>query len=144
MEKQLIILIIAVLLICIGLSGCFDNNGNNDKKEDENSLIGNTLIGSWETYPYYYENGVRVNDTPSTATIYENGTMASISVVDNSIMWNPYNMTNEQFCLGEDFNLYCYDIEFFESGNRVILSTYYQDEETGLMNLLFIELIRIV
>jgi len=90
MKKQLIITLIAVLLIVVGFSGCFEED--NDKKENEKPLIEYTLIGSWETYPYYYENGVRIDDTPSTAIIYENGTMASISVVDGSTIWNPYSM----------------------------------------------------
>ena len=140
MKKQLIITLVAVLLIVLGFSGCFEED--NDKKEDENPSIGYTLIGSWETYPYYYENGVRIDDAPSTAIIYENGTMASISVVDGSTIWSPYSMVNEQFCLGEEPDVYCYDIEFFDNGNRVILSTYYEDPETGLMNQIFIELIR--
>jgi hypothetical protein len=131
---------IVVLIICVGLSGCFEEK--NDKKEDENPSMENTLIGSWETYPYYYENEVRVDDIPSTAIIYENGTMASISVFDNSTIWNPYSMINNQFCLGEEPDIYCYDIEFFDNGNRVILSTYYEEPESGLMNQIFIELIR--
>ena len=142
MNKQLIIIVVAVLLICVGLSGCFEEN--NDKKEDDKPSIGFSLIGSWETNPYYYENGVRVDENASIATIYENGTMASKSVVDNSTMWSPFSMTNEQFCLGEENNIYCYDVEFFDNGNRVILSTYYQDAETGLMTQLFVELIRTI
>ena len=138
MKKGL--LVVFVLLLSISFSGCFKEN--NEKKEDEKLSIGNTLIGSWETYPYYYENGVRVDDKASIATIYENGTMASKSVVDNSTIWNPYSMINDQFCLGEELDIYRYDIEFFDNGNRVILSTYYEDPETGLINQLFFELIR--
>ena len=126
MKKQLIMPIVVVLLITVGLCGCFEEN--NDKKEDDKPSIGFSLIGSWETNPYYYENG----------------TMASKSVVDNSTMWSPFSMTNEQFCLGEENDIYCYDVEFFDNGNRVILSTYYQDAETGLMTQLFVELIRTI
>ena len=138
--KKIIIIVVVVLLICVGLSGCFEEN--NDKKEDETPSMGNTLIGSWETYPYYYENGVRVDDIPSTAIIYENGTMASKSVFDNSTIWNPYLMVNNQFCLGEEPDINCYDIEFFDNDNRVILSTSWEDPDTGVMNQIFIELIR--
>lgn len=141
MKKQLIIIGILIILIAVGLSGC---NENNDKKENENPSIGNTLIGSWETHPYYYENGLRVDDTPSTAIIYENGTMASISIVDNSTIWTPYSMINNQFCLGEEPDIYCYDVEFFDNDSRVILLTYYEDPETGVMNQIFVELIRIL
>ena len=140
MIRNLIIIVgITLVLMIVGLSGCFEEN---NKKDDEKSSIENTLIGSWETYPYYYENGVRVNDTASIATIYKNGTMASKSVIDDSTIWNSYSMINDQFCLGTEPNVYCYDIEFFDHGNRVILSTYYEDPETGLTNQLFVELIR--
>ena len=53
-------------------------------------------------------------------------------------------MINNQFCLGEDSDIYCYDIEFFDNGSRVILSTYYEDPETGLMNQIFVELKRLI
>ena len=71
MKRRLMIIGIILILLTVGFSGC---NENNDKKENENPPMGNTLIGSWETYPYYYENGVRVDDTQSTAIIYENDT----------------------------------------------------------------------
>jgi len=134
MKIQLIIILVAVLLVCIGLSGCFE--------EDEKPSVEYSLIGSWETYPHYYENGDRIDLTSSSSVIYENGTMASASIYDDSTIWNPYSMVNDQFCLGEEPDVYCYDIEFFDNGSRVILSTYYENPETGLMDQLFIELIR--
>ena len=45
-------------------------------------------------------------------------------------------------CLGEEPDIYCYDNEFFDNDNRVILSTSYEDSETGVLNQIFVELIR--
>jgi hypothetical protein len=139
MKKQLIVLLLSVPIICIAFSGCFGTSSDDEK----NKIEGNTFIGTWETYPYYYVYGNRINETPSTATIYENGTMRTESVVNDEIIWNPYTIENNKFCMGEPSDSFCYDYEFSNNGNKVILSTVYQDEETGEWINFFVDLIRV-
>jgi len=59
MKKQFVIIGIAVLLICVGLSGC--NESNNSFKSDEDRIIGTWVIsdlyeGSTRTITYIFSS----------------------------------------------------------------------------------------
>jgi len=142
MKKQLIIIGAAILLLALGLSGCFEDS-NKDKGNGE-SLEDNLFIGMWKTTPYLIENGTRIDEPSSNATFYNNGTMRSESVYDDVIMWTPYIIENNQICLGETgaSDYYCYDFEFSNNGTKVTLYTIFQDPDTGDTYELFVEMIK--
>jgi len=142
MKKQLIVIGAAILLLALGLSGCFGDN-NKDKENGESSEV-NSFIGMWKTTPYRIENGTRIDEPSSNATIYNNGTMRTESVYDNEIMWTPYIIENNQICFGEAgaSDYYCYDFEFSNNGTKVTLVTIFQDPDTGETFELFVEMIK--
>jgi hypothetical protein len=52
MNKKLIIFVTIILLVNIGLSGCFDNEPNNGPSENNNDTKANLIMTSWR-----YETG---------------------------------------------------------------------------------------
>jgi hypothetical protein len=76
MNKHLITLGIAVLLICVGLSGC--NESNNSFKSDEDRIIGTWVIseiyeGSTRTVTYIFSS----DKTYEVIGTYKEGTESS-------------------------------------------------------------------
>ena len=100
MNKHLIVLGIAVLLICVGLSGCTNNSDTEDVNEEpseynlgESFIVGNikyTFLSdyweeSWDTYWYYLEVkaeniGLEVESSRIWITDYE---------MENGYKYNP-------------------------------------------------------
>ena len=125
MKKQLIIYIVTILLFVLGFSGCLEDS-NKDKENGENS-DDNLFIGKWKTKLYYFdENGTRYEEQSSNSTFYNNGTMGSESVEDDTIIWTPFVIDNNQICFGEanTSEYYCYNYEFSNNGTKAILMTY--------------------
>jgi hypothetical protein len=144
MKKQLIVIGIAILLLILGLSGCFEDS-NKDKENGKNSED-NLFIGKWKTSIYYFdENGTRYNETSSNSTFYTNGTMGSGSVEDNEIIWTPYTIENNQICIGEADaqDYYCYDFNFSNNGTIATLWTYITDSDYGETIMYVIDMIKI-
>jgi len=144
MKKLLIICIVTILLFVVGFSGCFEDS-NKDKENSENSEV-NVFIGKWKTTIYYVEeNGTRHDEQPSNSTFYINGTMGSVSVEDNEIIWTPYVIENNQICIGEAdaLDYYCYDFEFSNNGTKARLWTYITNSDYGETLLYVIEMIKI-
>jgi len=137
---------IAVLLLNIVFSGCFEDS----TKDKENGKISevNPFIGKWKTIIYYFdENGVRYDEQPSNSTFYNNGTKGSESVEDNEIIWTPFVIEKNQICFGEinDPDYLCYTYEFSNNGTKAILITYFTNpySEYGETYELVIEMTKI-
>ncbi|VVB61671.1 Uncharacterised protein [uncultured archaeon] len=146
MKKQLIICAITILLLMLGLSGCFGDS-NKDKGNGKSPEV-NLFIGKWKTTPYdIYENGTRFNENFSNSTFYTNGTMGSESVVSDEIIWTPYVIENNQICFGEanTSDYLCYDYNFSNNGNKATLVTFYQDpySDSGETIEIVVEMIKI-
>jgi len=82
MKKQLLIIGIIVLLVCVGLSGCNESNQSNDKSK---------FIGTWEY----------VNNTYFTMryVFYENNTVLQTSSITMNISyWYNYEINDGEIC----------------------------------------------
>lgn len=126
MKKQLILYVVTILLLLLGFSGCMEDS-NKDKENNDTSEV-NLFIGKWKTTPYIiYENGTTYDDQPSKSTFYSNGTMGSESIEDDTIIWTPFVIENNQICFGDynDSEHLCYNYEFSNNGTKAILITYF-------------------
>jgi hypothetical protein len=146
MKKQLIIIVVTIVLLMFGLSGCFEDS-NKDKENGENSEV-NAFIGKWKTTIYYYaENGTRYDEPSSNSTFYTNSTMGSESVEADEIIWTPYVIENNQICLGEAnaSDYLCYYYNFSDDGTEATLITYFQDpnSESGETYEIVVKMIKI-
>jgi hypothetical protein len=144
MKKQLITGGVIILLLMLGLSGCFGDS-NKEKENGESSEI-NLFIGKWKTTIYYFDiNGTRFDEPSSNSTFYNNGTMGSESIEADEIVWTPYVIENNQICLGEAnaLDYYCYNYEFSNNGTKATLWTYVTDPYSGETYELVVEMIKI-
>lgn len=110
MKKQLIILGVAVLLICVGLSGCFES-------DNESSNVLDKFVGKWTSASLLYEK---------TITFFSDGTGFNNS---GSIEWE---IKDEQLVIywHDGNHTAIYDYEFLKDekyGDILILS----DVDTG-------------
>lgn len=113
MKKQLVIIVIAVLLICVGLSGC--------NEQDEKSRF----IGAWRAETP--ENG----EVEIIFTFYNNGSVKLTSNLlyhgngETETEWSNYEIKNGKMCgisqLDGNYNYTCFDYEFSNGGNRLTL-----------------------
>jgi hypothetical protein len=121
MNKHLIVSGIAVLLICLGLSGCTETN-----EEDK-------FIGTWQMVDISveYMKPLLVSQDHMYEFL-ENGTI-KISVIhyndpDNksdtyiSINWNNWNISEGKLHMGNETILIPYDYQFSSNNNELRLS----------------------
>ena len=126
MKKQLIIYVVTILLLILGFIGCLEDS-NKDKENGESPEI-NLFIGKWKTILYYFdENETRYDEQSSNSTFYNNGTMGSESVEDDTIIWTPYAIESNQICFGKinTSEYFCYNYEFSNNGTKAILMSYF-------------------
>ena len=72
MKKQLIVIGMTILLLILGLSGCFEDS-NKDKENGENPEV-KLFIGKWRTTIYYLIKMEQdMIQHSSNSTFYNNG-----------------------------------------------------------------------
>lgn len=85
MKKQLIIIGLVALLVCVGLSGC-SSNSNNTSQEDTNNIPPinpidiekNKFVGTWTRTSYDFgSQGIDL-----TVTFFSDGTMSASNWID--------------------------------------------------------------
>jgi len=126
MNKHLIVSGIVVLLICVGLSGC-----NEQQKSDDTSKF----LGAWEVIKHFNPDNTLI----VTFTFYNNDTAKTVSnytMGDIQIQWFNYEIDNGGLCLtpqglSESYAI-CYGYDFSnnymtltltnESANTLILT----------------------
>lgn len=125
-KKQLIILGIVVLLICVGLSGC---------EEQKNQGNIEMFIGTWEITEDTSINSDYIN---TTWEIHNNGSLKIANVWSynfsnetsshTSIIWNLWDIKNGKLFLnrkpgsGKGYNNMSYDYYFSNEGNTLKLN----------------------
>jgi len=100
MNKQFIVIVIAVLLLVVWLSGCMG-----DKVENNESSIVDKFIGTWKLVEQsygIYDEIAGITETPDeTKVFYENSSVKFVSVKHNkynetdtitSIQWYEWNL----------------------------------------------------
>jgi hypothetical protein len=118
MKKQLILIGIAVILIVVGLSGCFENN--NEKKNIVNDDT-SKFIGTWR----YLQD----NSTESLWTFYDNGSVKIVvtylyeDLPKNDTIWENFTVENNKLCLIFSDSPDCLVYKFFNNYNSVNLSS---------------------
>ncbi|UCD13109.1 MAG: hypothetical protein JSW60_05995 [Thermoplasmatales archaeon] len=111
MNKHIIILGIALLLLAVGLSGCTE--------QDEKSRF----IGAWRAETP--ENG----EVEIILTFYNNGSVKTTSTLsyhgEDETEWSNYEIKNGKMCgisqFNGNYNSTCFDYEFTNEGNRLTL-----------------------
>ena len=110
LKKQIIMLGIVVMLICVGLSGCEDTTETGD------------IIGTWK-----YETLI---GDERTWTFYENGTLKWDSENDDPQeqlmkLWVNYTIDDNKLCTEISHytnDTICWDYRFSNDGQRLALS----------------------
>ena len=125
MNKHLIPLGIAVLLICVGLSGCTDSPTNDLSAEEKIMFIGIWAVEEPEDEIYN-----------TTWTFYDNDTIKVTFDLQGQPLgyWGTYQIENGQLYLTSPVTTpptATYDYEFSDGDNRLTLSN---DETTMVMN----------
>jgi hypothetical protein len=123
MEKHLIVIGTAVLLLVVGLGGCVDSSELN------------RYIGTWAAIEYPKDQTNSSALLEITWTFYNNGSMKSIvNLQDNTItnesppLWYNYALDNNELCISliiDPINVtspICYNREFSNSYNRLTLT----------------------
>ncbi len=141
MKKQLIISGVLIVLLLLGVSGCFEDS-NKDKENDISPEV-KLFLGKWKTIIYYYDvNGTRYDEQSSNSTFYTNGTMGSESAYEDVLIWTPYVIQDNQICLGEAnaTSYSCYYYEFSDDETEATLWTYFTEEYSGEMYEIVVEM----
>lgn len=107
MNKNLIILSIAVLLICVGLSGCTEESEEGD------------IIGTWK-----YLDSILWN---MTWTFYDNRTAKILDITEEEtlIEWVNYTIDESKLCIAVSMftnETICWNYQFSNGGQRLTLS----------------------
>ncbi len=110
MNKYLMALTIAVLLICVGLSGC-----------NETSNLEAKLLGSWKIDVIEDDFSVTL-----TYTFYDNGSVLvhgeRVNGEEISLTkWSTYSLTSEQLCITTEGTTQCGTYEFSNNDERLTI-----------------------
>ena len=116
MNRYLIVSGIAVLLICIGLSGCNESSENNEE---------NRFVGTWKVTKHFHPD----NSLDVEFTYYNNDTAKTVSnytMGDIQIQWFNYEIDNSQLCLiprglAESYAI-CYNYDFSDNYKTLTLT----------------------
>ena len=132
MKKQLIMLGIAVLLICVGLTGCFEDKKESDDSDKQEDI--NKLIGKWRN--------LESNSTENLMTFYDNGTFKIVAnYLDegyNNTAWGYFDIKDGRLCMSESLGQYesteCLDYDFSNNNTTLSLIYWYLEGNTVLFN----------
>ena len=113
MNKHLIVIGTAVLLLAVGLSGCDENSSNVGE---------NKFIGTWIHHESFSDG---------TWIFFDNGTAKIVDYLsdftdenDTFTAWSNYSVDDGKLCMTiSQYTNYtvCYDYEFSTGGNRLTL-----------------------
>jgi len=120
MNKKLLIVAIAVLLICVGLSGC----------EEQRSANKNDFIGTWRVVEMSMGN---VSFGVITMTFYTDDTLYTESNYtglehdfeeDVSGVWSNWELKDDRLCMTPQGTEYttCHGYEFTNGGNSLTMT----------------------
>jgi len=115
MNKNLILILIAVLLICIGLSGCTDilnNNQSNNQSSEESRFVG--------TWKYTQKNywGEYIN---YTTTFFSDGTLSSTILIGSIYEIKDEKLVLTWYLEGNPYQT-VYDYSFSDNDNILTLT----------------------
>lgn len=115
----IIIILVLVILIFYGiLSGLF----NEYKIDNVNNKIENDIIGLWSVNHSWYENDIKIDTWSYIMTIFDNGTSKFEYENQSNIAWEPYVIIDNRLCYVNGEDNICYDVQFFNNKNRMILT----------------------
>ena len=103
MKKQLVIIGIVTILVCVGLSGCSTQNNDEDKVSDHDRFIGTWLVKQTDSIFSFYSDGT-----------YTAGQVRGTWEINNEL----FVMTSP--VLTEPTQVYTY--QFLSGGSSVILT----------------------
>lgn len=119
-KKQIIIIEIILVLITIGLTGCFDNiRDDNDDNNDNGKTCDSRFIGEWE-----YQNSGSFYIFKSNGSVYSN------SELSNMYMGTWY-VSGNQLCIIPKGQFE--DCKRFEFSNNNQKLTFYNEDDSVLM-----------
>ena len=90
MNKNLIIFGITAVLVCVGLSGCFKNNSNNDSSGNDNGSNANSIITEWQHETDW--DSIKGDYITITLTLKNNGTDNATYISVSLYSTNQYNL----------------------------------------------------
>lgn len=131
MNKQSIIVGITLVLVVVGLTGCFGNNGDGGNVDDNGGnggTLDNRFVGEWISDYEYEEGGFEV-----ILTINSDGSfhLGSSSEMGGSVSMGTWIVEGNQFCfISEKGEKECHR---FELSNNDITLTIFNNDNSVLM-----------
>jgi len=124
-DKKLIFLFFLIILVIIFLISYGILNSWFDEEETDNDYnkIDN-IIGLWSVNHSWYEDDIKIDEWSYIMTIFKNGTSKFEYENQSTIAWEQYVIINNQLCYENGQDNICYDIEFSDNKNKMILTGY--------------------
>ena len=121
-KKRIVILIVVVLFLSVGLSGCNETSG-----------VENKLLGSWNIDVIEGDFAITL-----TYTFYKNGSvlvnMERITGDEMSIrIWSTYLLTSQQLCITTEGTKQCGTYEFSNNDEKLTIVYEGHDSEPQIL-----------